>query len=133
MKAAILFLLVLSFSSVRAQDTLRLTASQSIYTKVEADNDYHALYIRMPDSVLVIHGDTMKVIRILLERLRVLDSTELALWKFIRAGIDFSNYVPDYFKTKAGNCKWPQYYAVMKKNGYRTVKVKQPAKKEDCK
>lgn len=79
---------------------------------------------------LEIHGDTIAAILNLLTAIKQKDSIYMELYKFVNAGIEFTNHVPDYWKSGVNNCKWPTYLYYMKRHGYVLSKNKQ---KSDCK
>lgn len=70
------------------------------------------------DSTIEITGDTMKAIKLLLSELKKRDSIEENLYMIMRAGVEFLNYVPDYWKNRNNNPKWAKYWALLRKQGY---------------
>jgi hypothetical protein len=80
-----------------------------------------------------IEGDTMKAIAGLMKNIHQRDSIIEILYHFMGATINYLNQLPDYWRTKQGNCKWPQMYAALKKNGYGIVKRKTAVYKPGCK
>jgi hypothetical protein len=80
-----------------------------------------------------IEGDTMKAIAYMYKMMRENDSIVSEMYRFMGTTINYLNELPDYWRTKQGNCKWPQMYAVLKKNGYGIVKRKTAVYKPGCK
>jgi hypothetical protein len=68
-----------------------------------------------------ITGDTLKIIRFLLDKIDEMGERESDLWKFIWAGVEFSNTVPDYYRNKKTNKAWALYLAQLRKHGYKTI------------
>lgn len=78
------------------------------------------------DGRIEIHGDTLRTIKMLIQRLE--DSQkreverEVGLYKFIDISVKFLNNIPAYWKDSKNNKTWPKYYAELKKLGYKIVK-----------
>lgn len=95
-----------------------------------AYEDYSIL-MDMTDSSVIIRGDTMKVIMLLLKNTQELHKREdesykreVELWEVISASVAFLNELPDYWRDKNSNCKWPGYYKALKKQGFFLEKKK---------
>lgn len=92
----------------------------------------NAVTMDVKDSSIYIIGDTMQAIRMLVkmmfDNMDQVASTESSLRKVIASGVDFMNQLPGSYKTKAGNCKWPEYWALLRENGYNVSKIKNPVK-----
>jgi hypothetical protein len=73
-----------------------------------------------------IHGDTMAAIRLLLKTIDDGNKREMDLYDLISKAVDFTNQVPDYWKTSKHNTAWNKYYSALRKQGFKEV----PAKKK---
>lgn len=86
--------------------------------------DYEYVNFHLRDSTIYIHGDTMKLIRLIF--LHYLESHERVakmdekLNRAITTGIDFYNQVPGYFKTEKGNCNVRKYKQALNELGYQS-------------
>ena len=71
---------------------------------------------------LTINGDTANgILYLLKDRQRLqdrLDAVYSEYEKFVKASVDFSNQVPDWWKKEENNCGWRKYYLFLKRNGY---------------
>lgn len=151
-KLMVLFIVLSTFC--KAQDTLKLsnhwrisntyTMTTSIYgrqvfrgdTLIKCDKIYVSNYSQnisawiSCDSIVGSKGDDKKIIRMLLEELTKSFDREQKLHEeldtFIKVSVDFSNHVPDSFRTKKGNCKWPAYLSLLNKYGWVQGKTKKP-------
>ena len=124
----IVFVLTFSTTSYCQKDTLPVFTMG--FNISFTDSNFNEIFYSLNDGSITIYGDTIKAIKQLIKFYTTKDSTINALRKFINAGIAFANEVPDYWRTNAGNCKWPNYLYYLKKNGYRVTKGKS---KNTCK
>ena len=83
------------------------------------------------DGKLEVQGDTIGAIKRLFKDLQSKDSTIESMYDFQAAAVDFTNEVPDYWKSFRNNCKWNKYNRELKKQGYITVPLKKT--KSPCK
>lgn len=79
-------------------------------------------HFNLEDSTVEIWGDTIKVLWQLVALINQKDSTIKEYAKTVQAGVDFSNHVSDYFKTRQN--KWNQFVAALRKHGYTIQKLK---------
>lgn len=139
MKKIILPLLILSTIFCRGQvDSVKLgtlsgygTISGATYVAIPLDSTSGPyVFVDIDDSTVSISGDTTKALKMLgksiLESMNREDSLERLLHDFIRASVDFSNCVPDYFRSKEGNNKWMRYKKYLTLFGYIEMKRKNP-------
>ena len=75
------------------------------------------------DTTLQIRGDTMKALRILWDMITLEQNKQSTLreeyYDMMRKSVSFTNTVPDIYRI---GTKWNEYYAILKKHGYRLVK-----------
>lgn len=70
------------------------------------------------------NGDTLSVVRMLLNKLKIQQQTEIDLWSTVGAGVNFLNEIPDYWREK-NNKAWPAYLKQLKKMGFYSGKRKE--------
>lgn len=96
---------------------------QNIYWT--GDNDYQYVLSYNPKTrKITIEGDTIALFRSFIQLMKKQDSTFKVLYGVIRAGIEFSNRVPDFWHDN--NPAWEKYRLQLKKLGYRYGPMKKP-------
>lgn len=130
----ILFALVLIGCKSYGQDTtssrIKFSVGNSYFTySYMASSWDDRLEYRPSDSLIVIYGDTIKVIRAMVEysikQYKHYDSIISAKDKLIRAAVAFTN---ESYCDPTVNCKWPAYQKLLKKEGYISSKRNKPRK-----
>lgn len=132
MKKAIILLLVtfpfISNCQVKFDSSILVMSTSQRWGKVfNYYKDFPtSQVVQWNDSKIDITGDTMQAIRMLVALNNYRDSEYIKMWNFVAASIDFSNNVPDYYREN--NCKWPQFYKLLKEFGYHYGTKKSPQK-----
>ncbi|MEO7048883.1 MAG: hypothetical protein ABI091_26510 [Ferruginibacter sp.] len=84
-------------------------------------------------GTIQINGDTMSAIRLLIKSYKDIVRQNNENYRFISAAVDFSNEVPDYYRTKLHNCMWPAFYKELRKNGFHQIDKPKKYKDPCCK
>lgn len=74
------------------------------------------------DGRFEITGDTLHAIKLLWKRLEEANNNESDLYDFVGAAVDFTNHVPDYWKSSKGNKAWLRYKKALIKQGFKVIK-----------
>lgn len=73
------------------------------------------------DGSSEIRGDTMQIIRLLVDEIKRRDSIQSVMYDTIAASVDFTNLISSYWK-KPDNACWNKYLSLLHKNGWITIK-----------
>lgn len=116
------------------KDTARylFVGGMRTYNIVQVDS-VTSIYMDVKDSSVIIEGDTLRLIKgmmiLAFKQSKELYEKQAELQRVIQAGVEFLNKLPDVYESKAGNCKWPPYWALLRKQGYwRGEVVSKPCK-----
>ena len=121
-KAIILITLLLAsyFCKAQREDTTYLSGISGFGTGISNDEGNVSI-TKWYDGRLEIHGDTLEVIKLLWERLEESNKNEMDLYDFVGKAVDFTNNVPDYWRTSKNNKAWTKYRAALIKLGFKIV------------
>lgn len=134
MKPAILILLVAACVSAKGQtfktDTFGIKKDTSKFNLSSSNPGWSIGFSeggkwvgRRNDGTIEIRGmDSLEAIKMLWKHMDEAQKRESDLWKFVGTAVRFSNNVPDYWKSSANNKAWADYWAALKKFGYKTVR-----------
>lgn len=113
----LLFLLSLSCVVQGQKNTVRPSSKTigniTVYDKSPVDDDYIGMHA---DSTIQIHGDTLRLLRMIFLRS---DSLSRADYEFVKIAVDFVNTVPAYLKKGKA---WNNFLAEIRRRGYRVNK-----------
>ncbi len=142
MKKIINIIIILISFSVNAQygfyaDTtfapktiIRSHIFKSSHSPISDGKNYVSIEISPCEGDIEIHGDTLKAIRLLINRIDQLQKESNEKTDCIRRAVDFENTVPDYL---TNNKEYRIYLAAIKRQGYTSsvekIKPVKPAKK----
>lgn len=141
MKYLLITILIIFSVQLKAQkDTVLLslnTDTISFGTSISGDLQESNTDILFSDDdstgTIEIIGDTMAAIKLLIKSYKDIVRQDNENYSFISAAINFSNEVPDYYKTKLHNCMWPKFKKEFEKRGFKYINKPKNYKSPCCK
>jgi hypothetical protein len=123
----IITLFALLFScTVKAQktnDSLTVFGSIGLIIGDISKPDY---IIKWDEHTISVRGDTLKAIQNVINELEKVEKRQGdwidKYYNLLITSVDFSNHVPDIWRTSEHNCAWPAYWRLLRKKDIRVLK-----------
>lgn len=128
MKKFILFLTMLSFTMFSQESTPTMSIIGTGTTTYLERYDFYSWNLKKDSSGNIeIKGDSLSAFKTLFKELKnlqaIINKKDSIIDNLKSSACGFLNQLPDAFKTKEGNKKWPTYWYYLHKYGCVTTRI----------